>query len=416
MSTSRLPGAPLPVHPERSEAESKGRRLRVPHAELAFLFLPLALLVLSCTKPAAEQVQLGGLQLQVSIDPDPPVVGDNRLTLTVHDGAGEHRLLEISPERQQLIGVTYGTVEPRPLALHVRAPGRVTVDESQITDVTLKYDAYIEKLFVSETGRAVERGQPLLSIYSPELLAAEQNYLIAKRSVTNGSPGTQDVLTASEERLTLWNVTPQQRAAIERRGKAEPRIAILAPQTGVVLEKNIVSGARAMAGTMLYRIANLDQIWVDADLYESDAAWLAVGQDAEISLPWGGAKYRGQVSFVYPTVDEKTRTLRARLTFANPQLALKPGMFVDVALEVPLGTRLSVPDSALLLSGSHWYAFVERGPGKLEPVEVQVGARAGEFDEVRGGLVAGDRVATGANFLLSSEARLRDALPRWSAP
>jgi Cu(I)/Ag(I) efflux system membrane fusion protein len=457
------------------------------------------LMLIACTKPAVEQVQTGSLSLQVSVDPDPPVVGDNRLLVEVRDAAGQPvdgakldflydmpamgampemkgggtvktlgdgryeiayplamngdwaltlhvqagsasndlrlrvapgtrgvtvdreaaaggHVLAIPPGRQQLIGVTFGTVEPRPLSLHVRAPGRVTVDETQVSDVTLKYDAYVEKLSVSQTGQAVKRGQPLLTLYSAELLAAEQDYLIARRSASSGAPGTHELLAAAERRLSLWNVTPEQRAALEKHGQAEPRITVLSPASGVVLEKNVVEGTRVMAGSTLFRIGNLGQVWVDTDLYEADAKWIALGQPAEMALPWGGEPQRGRVSFIYPTIDERTRTLRARLAFANAGLSLKPGMYVDVTLEVPLGNRLSVPDSALLISGTHRYAFIERGPGKLEPVEVQIGARAGDFDEVRAGLSAGDRVATQATFLLSSEARLRDALPRWGAP
>jgi Cu(I)/Ag(I) efflux system membrane fusion protein len=320
--------------------------------------------------------------------------------------------IEVSPERQRLIGVTFDTVEERPLAFTVRAAGRVAVDERKLADVTLKYEAYVEKLFVGETGKAVKEGQPLLRLYSPDLLAAEEELLTARKS-----GAAAEIVSAAERRLTYWGINREQIAELERRGKADGRVTVFAPASGVVIEKAVVEGAHAMPGTNLYRIGNLGRVWVQAAVYERDAPFVSVGQPARVSLPsLTREPTEASVSFVAPTVDETTRTLEARLEVANAKLLLKPGMFADVLIEVPLGVRLSVPDSALLLSGQHRYAFVDRGEGKLEPVEVEVGALAGDYDEVKSGLAKGDRVATGATFLLSSEAKLRDALPRWRTP
>jgi Cu(I)/Ag(I) efflux system membrane fusion protein len=317
--------------------------------------------------------------------------------------------IELGAERQQLIGVVYAPVERRPLSLSLRAAGRVEVDETQLHDVTLKYDAYVEKLLVDQTGQQVAAGQPLLVLYSPELLASERDWLFAQ--------GNEQLARAAEERLRLWGLSDQQLAELRKRGKAEPRITIRSPAAGTVLEKNAVAGAKAMAGMPLYRIGNLGRVWVQAELFESDAPHLRTGLSATMTLPWAsGDSWNGTVQFVSPTVDEKTRSLRARLVFPNARLELKPGMFVDVRIEVPLGTRLAVPDSALLASGEHRYAFVQRGEGLLEAREVHIGARAGDFDEVLSGLSEGEQVATQATFLLSSEAQLRGALPRWSAP
>jgi membrane fusion protein, copper/silver efflux system len=328
---------------------------------------------------------------------------------------GAPQMLEMSLERQQLIGVVFAKVERRPLSLSLRAPGRVQVDETQVADVVLKYDAYVEKLFVDQTGQGVKAGQPLLVLYSPDLLASEQDYLVAIRS--QGVPGNEQLVHASEERLRLWGLSDAQIAELRKRGKAEPRVTIHSPASGAVLEKNVVAGTRAMAGNVLYRIGNLGKIWVLADLFESDAPYVQVGQPAIMSLPWtSGATWKGTVQFVYPTVDEKTRAVRARLAFPNAQLSFKPGMFVDVNVQVPLGNRLAVPDNALLASGEHRYAFVKRGEGKLQATEVRVGAMAGDYDEVLAGLTEGEEVATQATFLLSSEAQLRSALPRWGRP
>jgi Cu(I)/Ag(I) efflux system membrane fusion protein len=322
------------------------------------------------------------------------------------DGGGGIR---VSPERQQLIGVTWGVVEARPLSVTLRAAGRVEVDERNLADVTLKYEAYVEKLFVAETGKAVRRGQPLASVYSPDLLAAESEYLGAHRSGASGP-----LLEALERRLAYWDLSPAQIAAVANAGKADGRLTVTAPASGVVLDKAVVEGAHVQPGTALYRIGNLGRVWIQAAVYERDAMFVAVGQPARVSFPAMPAPYLARVTFVAPTVDPKTRTIEARLEVRNASLALRPGMFADVIIAAPLGTRLAVPDAALLMSGEHRYAFVDRGQGRLEPVEVQLGALAGDWDEVRGGLAAGDRVATGATFLLSSEAKLRDALPRWS--
>lgn len=340
-------------------------------------------------------------------------VSTTRPGITVEqDGGGPMKHgIRVSAERQQLIGVVFGTVEMRPLSLTLRAAGRVEVDERNVADVTLKYEAYVEKLQVGETGRSVRRGQPLATIYSPDLLSAEDELLAARRS-----GAAARLVEGLERRLTFWDISPQQIQAVEAAGHADGRVTLAAPVGGVVLEKNIVEGARVEAGTSLYRIGNLGRVWIQASVYERDAPFVLVGQPARAYLPALPAPLSARVTFVAPIVDEKTRTIEARLELANPRLALKPGMFVDVIIEAPLGSRLAVPDSALLMSGEHRYAFVDRGDGKLDPVEVEVGAMAGDYDEVRSGLSAGDRVATSATFLLSSEAKLRDALPRWRAP
>jgi Cu(I)/Ag(I) efflux system membrane fusion protein len=333
--------------------------------------------------------------------------------MPMREGAAQG--VELAPERQQLIGVVYAKVERRPLSLSLRASGRVEVDETQVHDVVLKYDAYVEKLFVNQTGQRVKAGEPLLVLYSPDLLSSERDYLVAVRS--GALAGSDRLVRAGEERLKLWGFSNAQIADLRKRGTAEPRVTIRSPADGTVLEKNVVAGTKAMAGNALYRIGNLGRIWVLADLFESDAPYVSSGLPATMTLPYAsGVAWKGTVQFVYPTVDEKTRSLRARLAFPNARLALKPGMFVDVKVEVPLGTRLAVPDNALLASGEHRYAFVKRGEGQLQAVEVKTGALAGDYDEVLDGLVEGEEVATQATFLLSSEAQLRSALPRWSNP
>jgi membrane fusion protein, copper/silver efflux system len=385
------------------------------------------LLLAGCARKndSSPALHAGDLRVQLRLDPDPPRAADNLLHVELMDARGKPvdgvparegapQTLELTPERQQLIGVVYAKVERRPLSLTLRASGRVDVDETQVSDVVLKYDAYVERLFVNQTGQRVRKGAPLLTLYSPELLSAEQDYLVALRS--RGVPGSEQLASAAEERLRLWNLGDAQLGALRNRGNPEPRVTIQSPADGTVLEKNIVAGTKAMAGAVLYRIGNLGRIWIIADLFESDAPYVAPGLPATFTLPFaGGAALKGTVQFIDPTVDEKTRSVRARLIFPNARLSLRPGMFGDVKLEVPLGLRLSVPDDALLASGEHRYAFVKRGVGELQVREVKIGA-LGDYDEVIEGLREGEEVATQATFLLSSEALLRSALPRWSSP
>ncbi len=337
---------------------------------------------------------------------EPP--GSPATAASTETGIG--KAIEVSPARQQLIGVTWGRVEQRGLAIRLRAAGRIEVDESQLADVTLRYPAFVEKLHVSRTGQAVRRGERLISLYSPELLGAQQDYLQARSR-------NRALLAASEERLKSWGFTAADLASLFERGRAEPRVTLRSPVTGTVLMKNVVEGSRAEIGTALFRIGNLGRVWVLADLFQRDAGVVRTGQAAIMTVPGlAGYTWKGTVSFVYPTVDDRTRALRIRLEFDNAEASLRPGMNADVIVEAPVGERLSVPDSALLRSGEHAYVFVRRGPGTLQPVEIQPGIRGGDFTEVRSGLQQGEEVATAATFLLSSEAQLRDALPRWTTP
>ncbi|MHB8419471.1 MAG: efflux RND transporter periplasmic adaptor subunit [Myxococcales bacterium] len=328
--------------------------------------------------------------------------------------ASEGNLLEIPPERQQLIGVTYGTVEKRPLAVKLRAAGHVQVDERALADVTLRYEVYVEALTVAETGKRVVAGQPLLRAYSPDLLAAERELLDVERAGLPHGAHPNALALAARERLRFWDLGAPQIAELERTGHADGTITVRAPASGVVLEKDVVEGTHAMPGMVLYRIGNLGRIWIQSEMYEFDAPFVAIGQPATAVLPALGSRpYEARVTFLAPTLDVKTRTLEARLELRNPGLELKPGMFAEVAIERPLGVRLAVPDAALILSGEHRYAFVDRGRGRLQPVAVRVGALSDGWDEVLEGLAEGERVVTGANFLVASEAQLRGVSARW---
>jgi membrane fusion protein, copper/silver efflux system len=328
--------------------------------------------------------------------------------------AGEGRPIELSPYRQQLLGLRFATVERRELSRELRGFGQVEVDERQLADVTLKYEAYVESLAVAETGRTVRAGEPLLTLYSPDLLSAEEEYIATARA---GDEGETPLRAAAGRRLRLWGLSEADLQRLRTQGHSAGRLTLRSPTSGVVLEKNVVAGSRVMSGQVLYRIGNLGNVWVQARFYESEAPFVALGQRAAVAVPsLPGEAIEGRVSFLAPRVDEKTRTLQARIEVSNPRRLLLPGMFADVVVERPLGTVLSVPSSALLISGEHRYAFVRRSETQLQPLEVRVGASAGEFTEVRSGLTDGDRVVIGPTFLLGSEAQLREAMPRWSAP
>jgi len=345
-------------------------------------------------------------------------VSPPRKGFTVESGGGpgartgEAEGLEVSPYRQQLLGVRFVTVEERELTRSIRGFGQVEVDERQLADVTLRYEAFVESLAVAETGRAVKSGEPLLTLYSPDLLAAEEEYL-----ATAGADGADAPLrTAAGRRLKLWGLSDADLARLRSQGHTAGRFTLRAPASGVVLEKNVVVGTRVMPGQVLYRIGNLGKVWVQAQFFESEAPFVAVGQPATISVPaLPGETMEGRITFLAPRVDDKTRTLQARIELPNPKRLLLPGMFADVKAERSLGKVLAVPTSALLMSGEHRYAFVERGESRLEPVAVEIGATGGDFTQVRAGLSAGERVVVGPTFLLGSEAQLRDAIPRWSA-
>jgi Cu(I)/Ag(I) efflux system membrane fusion protein/cobalt-zinc-cadmium efflux system membrane fusion protein len=277
--------------------------------------------------------------------------------------------------------------------------------------VNLRFSGWIERLFVDQTGVQVRRGQPLFRIYSPELVAAQEEYLLALRTAGKESPLAQSART----RLTLSGLSEATIARIAQRGTAQRRLTITAPRAGFVLHKNVVAGARAPAGEDLFRIGKLSAIWVHARVYEFDAPWIRVGQPATMELSFQRGKlYQGKVSYIYPTLDEKTRTLTVRLEFVNPQLRLKPGMFTTVRIE----TRhqrgvLLIPTEAIMHSGERQLVFVTRGVGRYEPREIITGL-AGDrhLTQVRQGLAEGEQVVVSGQFLLDSESQLREALQK----
>ncbi len=328
--------------------------------------------------------------------------------------------VHIDTEKQQIIGVRYGQAEYTSGAQNVRAQGKVAMNETRVTHVHTRTDGWIEKVFVNFTGDLVKKGQPMLTIYSPELLATQQEYLLAlqaknimKGATIPGAVTDSDMLvSAARKRLELWSLSEQQIEQIRETGKPVTNVTLYSPVAGYVTARNAFENQKVSADTDLYTVADLSQIWVIANVFEYEAPQVHVGQTATVSLPFAGGKtYRARVSYIQPQVDPATRTIPVRLELANPGLALKPEMFVDVDLSVPQARQLTVPAEAVLDSGLKKIAFVDRGNGYFEPREVETGQKAGGRIVILKGLAAGERVVTSGNFLISSESQLKAAAP-----
>jgi Cu(I)/Ag(I) efflux system membrane fusion protein len=317
--------------------------------------------------------------------------------------------------RRQQIGVRTAAVERRNVSRQIRAVGQVKVDETRLSDVNLRMSGWVHRLHVEETGQRVKRGQVLFTLYSPELYAAERDYLTTlKRDREARSDTSSELTRASEQRLRLLGMSPAQIRELARRGEAWENVPVVAPATGYVVDKDVVEGGRIEAGTRVYRIADLSRLWVDAEVYESDLAQVKKGQPVSVKLPYApGQRFEGRVDYIYPTLDGFTRTGRVRVALDNPGLTLKPGMYADVELAVNLGERLVIPSSAVIYTGPRRLVFVDLGEGRLRPQEIEVGVRAGDYVEVTHGLEPGDVVVTSGNFLIAAESRIRSATGYW---
>jgi RND family efflux transporter MFP subunit len=336
-----------------------------------------------------------------------------------------HASIEVSEDGMRLAGVKLAVAEKGHIERTIRAAGIVRPDERRIRHVHTKVAGWIEKLYADFTGEAVQRGRPILTIYSQELLASQQEYLRARdaaqklqgSSVVGARQGADDMLAAAKERLELFDVPAQFISALEHSGVPQRSVTLLAPVTGIVTAKEIVEGQQVEPGMELFSISDLSRVWIEADVYESEASAIHVGQDARLALPSDpGAPLSGKVKYIYPYLSPDTRTLKVRFDFANPSFKLKLEMFVDVDLTVQTDEGVVVPDSAIMDTGIRQIAFVSPTNGRFEPRVVKVGIRADGQAQVLEGIQPGERVATKANFLLDSESRLRNAISRTAAP
>jgi Cu(I)/Ag(I) efflux system membrane fusion protein len=323
------------------------------------------------------------------------------------------------------IGVTYTVVTRGPLLRTVRTVGQVVPAEPGLAEVTPKVDGFVDRLFVDATGATVRRGQPLLALYSPMLVSAQEELLTALRLAqsvdsTAGEPwrNAQDLVAASRRRLSYWDISAEQIARLERTGAVNKTMTLTAPFDGVVLEKMVVAGQSVMPGMKLYRLADLHTVWIEGEVFEQDLGLIRIRAPARIELAaYPGRKMTGRVSFVWPTVDEQSRTGRVRIVMANPGGLIRPGMYATLFFDAPLGRDLlSIPAEAVVMTGEHNVVFVVARNGALEPREVTLGARAGDRIEIRSGLTPGERVVASANFLIDAESRLSSGAGMASMP
>lgn len=325
----------------------------------------------------------------------------------------------VDAQRRQLIGVRTTTVMEQNLNKTLRAVGVVAYDQTRLTDVTLKYRGWIGQMFADYTGKHVTRGEPLLTIYSPELLSAQQEYLDAA-AAANVPGRTTRMAQSAKERLLLWDLTESQLAELVERGKPLQYIPVLSPATGTIIRKMAVKGSAVEPGEMIYRIADLSTVWIEAELYEDEVPLVKVGQTVNVSVSYlPGKRFEGTVSYIYPYLDPKTRRGRIRIVVANDAGLLKPDMYADVYIKLPLGKRLAVPEEAVLYGGENNVVFLDLGEGRMRPQRVKLGVRATDpgldmdLVEVLDGLKPGDTVVTSGNFLIASESKLKSGIEKW---
>ncbi|MEE9236109.1 MAG: efflux RND transporter periplasmic adaptor subunit [Candidatus Acidoferrales bacterium] len=324
----------------------------------------------------------------------------------------------LSPQKQQLIGVRTTQVQRQRLERTIRTVGHLEVDETQIARIHVKIAGWVEQVYVDFVGKRVQKGQPLFTLYSPELVSTQQEYLIARRGVEDlgNSPyqdvarGAESLLRASRQRLQLWDISEEQIERLEKTGEVKRTMTLYSPIDGFVLHRNLYARVYVTPDMQLYEIADLSTIWVYVDVYEYEIPYVRLGQAATMRLSYfPGQPYRGRVTYIYPTLDPRTRTVKVRLEFPNPNFEFKPGMFADIELKIDYGVQTLVPSEAVLDSGLRQIVFVAKPGGFFEPREVQLGARLENQYIVLEGLKPGETVVTSGNFLIDSESRLSSA-------
>ena len=334
------------------------------------------------------------------------------------ENQNEAQLLHVSSEKIQRLGVKTAPVENTQIAHTVRTVGNVEADERRLYNVTLRFDGFIEQLYVNATGQSVALGQPLFELYSPDLVSAQHEYLTARngQSALGNSEawlqsGMKNLTESSLERLRNWGISESELTHLEQQGKVQHTVVVRSPASGIVMEKSVVSGARAMAGDTLFKIADLSQVWIIAEVYEQDIGLIKPGQTVLATLDsYPGRTFKGKVGFVYPTLNPATRTVKVRVELPNPNGLLKPMMYTQLEIATQAHTALAVPRSAVLESGRRTLVLVDRGEGRFEPRPVKLGLRGEEMIEILEGLREQERVVVSANFLIDAESNLKAAL------
>ena len=318
-----------------------------------------------------------------------------------------------------------GTVEQKQVEDEIRTTGNVAVDETRLAYVQVRYSGYIEKVFANATYQFIRKGQPLFTIYSPDVVATEREYLVAKKNqqqvaqstVPGVASSASSLLDAAGERLKQWGVPQQEIARLESTGQVQQELEFDSPVSGYITERNALPSVAVQPDMRLFTVADLSSVWVQAQVFQNDLGRIKIGDLATLTVStFPGRTFRGRVDFIYPQLDTDTRTAKVRIVSSNSDLQLKPGMFVNIALKVPMGRQLVIPASGVLQSGSRQIAFVERSDGYLEPRDVELGTRVGDDFIVTKGLTVGEQIVTSANFLIDSESQLQASLGSFVPP
>jgi RND family efflux transporter MFP subunit len=333
--------------------------------------------------------------------------------------------VQISAQRLQSIGVKTGKVERKLVQDEIRTTGTVATDETKLAYIQVRFSGFIEKVFVDATYQHIHKGQPLFTIYSPDLVATEREYLVAKQNqqqvaqstVPGVASSAASLLEATSERLKQWGVPQQEIARLESTGQVQQELEFDSPVSGYITERNALPSVAVQPEMRLFTVADLSSVWVQAQVFQNDLGRITVGDPATLTVnSFPGRTFRGRVDFIYPQLDADTRTAKVRIISSNSDLQLKPGMFVNVALKVPMGRQLVIPASGVLQSGTRQIAFVERSDGYLDPRDLELGPRVGDDFIVMKGLKAGEQIVTSANFLIDSESQLQAALGSFVPP
>ena len=349
-------------------------------------------------------------------------MGMDYIPVYENEDGNDAGIVAVSPQRMQVLGVRSEAVQERALVRAIRAAGTVAYDERRTFVVTTRMGGWIERLLVNATGETVRRGQPLMQLYSPDLLLAQQEYAALREAAAGADGGSDDVsrrlLDGALRRLQALDAPEDVVQALQRGAAPQRTVTVRSPYAGTVIDKPAVEGMRFMPGDPLYRIVDLATVWLIADVFEQDLAGIALGERAAVTLKaYPGRSFTGRVTFIYPSVGGDTRTARVRIELANPDGLLKENMYATVEIAAPAGRPApAVPTSAIIDSGARQVVLIDHGDGRFEPREVRLGARADGYAEVIDGVRAGDRVVTAANFLIDAESNLRAALQAFTVP
>lgn len=339
------------------------------------------------------------------------------LLINLHAANKEYSVVHVDPQRIQLFGINTAKIAARELTKKIRTYGFVDVAETKIVHVQTKFTGWIEELYVDFVGKPVKKGQPLFKVYSQELYATQEEYLLALndlkrqfggRFATELKKASESLLLSAKKRFELWDITPEEINALEQRGKATKSLTFFSPIDGIVIAKKAFVGMNIEPGLNVYTIADLSYIWILADIYENDIQFIKLNQAASLNVTSLPDKiFKGKVTFIDYVVNTSTRTTRVRFEFENDHFLLKPGMYATVMIDLPLGKHLALPEEALIDTGLRKIVFVEKEKGMYEPREVTLGSKADQYYEIITGLKEGESVVTSSQFLLDSESRIK---------